>query len=460
MRHLTDQEALFCKLSAIVGAENLHVEGEFFDDCTHDATEIRRLPLAVVTVIDAQQLSQLLMLAKAESIPVIARGAGTGYSGGALAEHGGIVLSFVKMNRILVVDKEARVAIVEPGVITQTLADAAETVGLFYPPDPASVKESTIGGNVAECAGGLRCKKYGLTKDYVLGIEGYNIDGDLIQTGCFAKDPTYDLTSILIGSEGTLLVITKIAVKLIDLPQHRRTFLATFNHQHDAAEVVSQIMAAGVIPAVLEFIDHDAIAHTLTYLQWTDMKPPAAALLIELDGALREIERDTATITEIIKAHHPEQFERTEDDARRDHLWTLRRSISKAVTAAAPMRVSEDVCVPPSKVPKLVAALPGLGGANGIEICSYGHAGDGNLHVNFLMSADTPEARLAIDHAAGELFRMVLAFDGSISGEHGIGITKKAFLPLEVPLSTMALFKKLKTCFDPPGLINPGKMFD
>jgi glycolate oxidase len=457
---LSQRDALYHELAAIVGAENVHVEGEFYDDCTHDATEIRRTPLAAIAITNAEQVPLLLRLARAESIPIIPRGAGTGYTGGAIAEQGGIVLSFIKMNRILQIDEKARVAIAEPGVITQTLADAVEAVGLFYPPDPASVKESAIGGNVAECAGGLRCKKYGLTKDYVVGIEGYDIDGDLIRTGCFAEQPTYDLMSLLIGSEGTMIVITRIAVKLIDLPQCRRTFLATFNQQHDAAEVVSQIMAAGIIPAVLEFMDHDAIAYALTYLRWTDMKPPVAALLIELDGSLDEIERDAPVVIGIIKRHSPERFEQTEDEAQREHLWTLRRSISKAIVAATPLRVAEDVCVPPSRVPELVAALPGLGAKHGIQTCSYGHAGDGNLHVNFLMPEDTPAARALVDQAVSDLFTRTIELDGTISGEHGIGITKKAFLPMEVSPATMALFTKLKSCFDPPGLVNPGKMFD
>ena len=215
-------DSLYQELAAVVGQENVHIAGEFYDACTHDAAEIIRLPLAAVSVISAQQVPATLRLARKYSLPIIARGAGTGYTGGAIAERGGIVLSFAKMDRILEIDKARRVAIVEPGVTTQQLAGAAEAQGLFYPPDPASLKDSTIGGNVAECAGGLRCKKYGLTKDYVLGIEGYDADGDQIQTGYFASEQTYDLTSVLIGSEGTLMLITKIAAKLIELPKVRR----------------------------------------------------------------------------------------------------------------------------------------------------------------------------------------------------------------------------------------------
>ncbi len=369
------------------------------------------------------------------------------------------MLAVIGLNKILEIDTANKTAIVEPGVITQVLADRAASVGLFYPPDPASVKESSIGGNVAECAGGLRCKKYGLTKDYVLGLEGYDIEGELVQTGCFAGDEVYDLGSILIGSEGTLAVITRIALQLIDPPEHRRTFFATFSRQSDAATVVSGIMAAGVIPAVLEFMDGDAIACTLDYLKWTDIIPAAAALVIELDGDQAAVDSETASILPIINAHRPMQFEQTEDDARREYLWTLRRSISRAITAAAKLRVSEDVCVPPSRLPGLVEALPELGRRYNLRVNSFGHAGDGNLHVNFLAAEDTPDVHARIHSAVLELFKTTIAMDGTISGEHGIGTTKKQYLPIEVPAPTLELFRRLKTAFDPPNLINPGKIF-
>lgn len=456
---LSAAEPLYQELAAIVGAENLHIEGASFDDCSHDATDIVRPPLAAITITSAAHVPLILRAAKRHRVPIIARGAGTGYTGGATPEYGGLVLAFIGFNRILEIDTNRKIAIVEPGVITQVLADSAAAKGLFYPPDPASVKESSIGGNVAECAGGLRCKKYGLTKDYVLGIEGYDIDGELIQTGIFAAREHYDLGSILIGSEGTLAVITKIALQLIDPPAFRRTFFATFANQTDAAEVVAGIMAAGVIPAVLEFMDGDAIDCTLDYLKWTDVIPAAAALVIELDGEPEAVNRETAAIVPIIKSHNPTQFEETEDDARRDYLWTLRRSISRAITAAAKLRVSEDVCVPPSKLPKLVEALPGLGAKYGLRVNSFGHAGDGNLHVNFLATDDSPEVKERVHAAVVELFNITVAFDGTISGEHGIGTTKKDYLPIEVSAETLELFRKVKTAFDPCNLVNPGKIF-
>ncbi|MGB5106904.1 MAG: FAD-linked oxidase C-terminal domain-containing protein [Candidatus Zixiibacteriota bacterium] len=456
---LTAADELYQELAAIVGLENVHIEGGCYDDCSHDATDVIRPPLAAVTITSADVVPQVLRAAAKRRIPVIARGAGTGYTGGATPEYGGIVLAFIGFNRILEINTNRKIAIVEPGIITQVLADAAAAKGLFYPPDPASVKESSIGGNVAECAGGLRCKKYGLTKDYILGIEGYDIDGSLVQTGCFANSETYDLGSILIGSEGTLVVIAKIALQLIDPPASRRTFFATFANQSDAADVVAGIMAAGVIPAVLEFMDGDAIDCTLEYLKWTDVIPAAAALVIELDGEPAAVARETAAIVPIIKSHTPTQFEETADDVRRDYLWTLRRSISRAITAAAKLRVSEDVCVPPSKLPRLVESLPALAKKYSLRVNSFGHAGDGNLHVNFLATDDTPEIQERIHAAVVELFKITVAFDGTISGEHGIGTTKKDYLPIEVAPETLALFRKIKSAFDPPNLVNPGKIF-
>ena len=330
---LSPADQLYIDLAEIVGKENIHLDGCTYDDCSHDATDIIHPPLAAVVVNSSNQIQPLLRIAHKHRVPVIPRGAGTGYTGGAAAEFGGIVLALIGLNKILEIDIANKCAIVEPGVITQTLADTANALNLFYPPDPASVKESSIGGNVAECAGGLRCKKYGLTKDYVLGIEGYDIEGELIQTGSFANDQTYDLGSVLVGSEGTLAVIVRIAIQLIDPSPFRRTFFATFSKQSDAAEVVSGIMAGGVIPAVLEFMDGDAIACTLDYLKWTDVIPAAAALVIELDGTPSTVDKETESITPIIKSRNPIQFETTEDDSLSEYLGTVLPSISRAVTA-------------------------------------------------------------------------------------------------------------------------------
>lgn len=459
LTRLSRNDSLYRQLADIVGEKSLHLDGEVYQTCSTDATEIKCTPLAVVTITDSKQLPPLFRLASANNIPIIARGAGTGYTGGAVAECGGIVVSLSELNRIIEIDKQAKTAIVEPGVITQALADAAASDGLFYPPDPASVKESSIGGNVAECAGGLRCKKYGLTKDYVLGLEGYDIEGELIQTGVFAKDEVYDLGSILVGSEGTLVFITRIAVQLIDPPSHRQTLFATFGDQTSAAKVVAEIMASGVIPAVLEFMDGDAVACSLNYLGLKETIPAQAALLIEVDGTEPDVVSQSNIVIPIIRQHSPLQFEETNDANRRDYLWTLRRSISRAVTAAAVLRVSEDVCVPPSRLPALVASLPDLAAKYDVRINSFGHAGDGNLHVNFLVQSDDEATRKRLHDAVIELFRLTVSMDGTISGEHGIGITKRPYLPIEVAPNTMELFRRIKSAFDPPNLVNPGKIF-
>ncbi len=463
------KDDLLIDLAQIVGEENVLIKGDLYDKCSKDATEIVFQPDAAVILKNPEDISEIIRTVQRHGSCLIARGAGTGLSGGALAEQGGVVLAFDAFNHILSIDKEKRVAVVEPGVITQAIADSAAAVGLFYPPDPASVAESTIGGNVAECAGGLQCKKYGVTKDYVLGIEGYDGEGNLVRTGYFAEDETYDLGSLLVGSEGTLLIITRLALQLIEPPEARRTFLAAFSAQRDAASVVAEIMASGVIPAVLEFMDGDAVACSLGYLTsrgdiGVDDEPPVedgvdALLLLELDGTPSLVERDRDRVSEIIRVHNPVKFVETEDEHRREYLWTLRRSLSKAVTAAAPLRVSEDVCVPPSRFPELVAAVPPLGVRYDLRVNSYGHAGDGNLHVNFLASKDSQSAQERVGDAAAELFEITVGLDGTISGEHGIGISKRDYLSLEIAPPAMDVLRLIKAAFDPDGVINPGKIF-
>lgn len=455
---LTSDNTLYRSLEEIVGERNLFTEGEFYDACTHDAIQIVRVPLAAVCVESTEQIPALLRWAVLHSIPIVPRGAGTGLTGGAIAETGGVVLSLHKLKRIIELNVSARRIVVEPGVITQAIADAAVKAGLFYPPDPASLKESTIGGNVAESAGGLQCKKYGVTRDYVLGLEAYMADGSLLRTGCFSEDEVYDLTSVLIGSEGTLAIITKIALQLIAPPAHRRTWYLAFDSQTAAATVVAELLAAGVVPAVLEFMDGNAIACVYDYLGVKAM-PPRAALILELDGSVAEVERDIAIVDPIVNRHAPSEIRVTADSEERDELWTLRRSLSPAVSAAAKMRVCEDICVPPSKFPDLVALVPEIGKKHELRTNSFGHAGDGNLHVYFMTDDDSDETMLRLDAAAHELCEAAIRFDGTISGEHGIGVTKRAYLPLELSPETLQLMRRVKSAFDAGCLLNPGKIF-
>jgi glycolate oxidase len=449
----------FLALARIVGEKQVHIDDEFYRDCHVDAIKISRTPLAAVEVTTAEQLPEIIRIARDERFPLIPRGAGTGLTGGAVAERDGVVVSLALLNRILELDTQSQLAIVEPGVITQEVADAAAQVGLFYPPDPASLKESTIGGNVAECAGGLQCKKYGVTRDYVLGMEGYTMDGELLRTGYFAPDAPLDLTSLVIGSEGTLCFITKIALQLITPPESRRSYLMTFARQEDAAAVVAASIGSGVVPAVLEFMDGDAVALALNYLGWVDMKRPEAVLLLELDGSVAEIERDHAILDPLIRQNNPLAFESTPDGARREHLWTLRRSISPAVAASAPIRLCEDVCVPPSQFPSLIKHVVKLGKAHDLRVLSFGHAGDGNLHVYLMADKDNEETHQRIDNASADLLSLAVELDGTISGEHGIGITKRKYLPLEISSTTMEVLRKVKGVFDPEELLNPDKIF-
>lgn len=456
---LSRSSSLFRKLSAVVGKSRVHVDDDFYLESHVDAIKISRTPLAAVEITTSEQLPLLIDIARDDGIPLIPRGGGTGLTGGAVAESGGIVVSLAQLNRIISLDADKRIAVVEAGVITQDLADAALEAGLFYPPDPASLKESTIGGNVAECAGGLQCKKYGVTKDYVLGVEGYTAEGSLIRTGNFAPDEPIDLTSLMIGSEGTLCFVTSVALMLISPPERRQTYFMTFARQEDAAHVVAGIIGSGVVPAVLEFMDGYAVSLALDYLDWHDMRLPEVALVLELDGSEAEIANDHSTLEPIIMRNDPLEFEVTSDPVRRDHLWTLRRSISPAVAASAPVRLCEDVCVPPSQFPRLIEHVVHLGREHNLRCLSFGHAGDGNLHVYFMADEETQQTQKRIDAASAELLLLAVRLDGTISGEHGIGITKRRYLPLEISKPTLQVLKKVKHVFDPKDLINPDKIF-
>ncbi len=450
---------LYMSLVAIVGERHLHIDDDFFRACHVDAIRISRVPLAAVEVTEVAQLPKLCELARRNRVPLIPRGAGTGLTGGAVAERGGIVVSLALLNRIIEIDPLRRLAIVEPGVITQALADAAIEAGLFYPPDPASLKESTIGGNVAECAGGLQCKKYGVTRDYVLGLEACDINGELIRTGCFSPDEPHDLTGLLVGSEGTLAFITRIALQLIEPPTARKTFFMSFGSQRDAAKVVAGIMGSGVVPAVLEFMDGDAAKLALDYLGWGETQRPEAALVLELDGTPESIAVEEGALEPIILGNNPLEYESSSDPQRREQLWTLRRSISPAVSESAPVRLCEDVCVPPSQFPRLMDLVVELGKKHELRVLSFGHAGDGNLHVYLMADEDSEDVRSRIDAASADLLSLAVELDGTISGEHGIGITKRKHLPLELSGSTLELLREVKGVFDPDQLVNPDKIF-
>jgi len=329
--------------------------------------------------------------------------------------------------------------------------------GMSYPPDPASYDESALGGNVAENAGGLHCKKYGVTKDYVIGLRAVTIEGEIINTGYFSDNNLFDLTSILIGSEGLLAAVTEIAVRLINIPQIGPTILVAFDQSENAAAVVAEIIQCGIIPSVMEYMDGDAIECSNRYKKSVDIDRAEAVLLLETDG--KNCQTEAEAIKNICRKYQPVSFIIESAPTKTDKLWKIRRNLSKAVKATVKYKIAEDVCVPPSKLPQLVKFVSELNNQFPIRVNSYGHAGDGNLHVNFLTDDKKYLDNGLIDKGIKRLFKKTLELGGTLTGEHGIGLTKKEFLKLEFSSDTIDRMKDIKSVFDPKNILNPGKMF-
>jgi glycolate oxidase len=413
----------------------------------YDATNKSFLPDAVVLPRSTEDVAKLMKYAHDHKIVVVPRGAGSGYTGGSLPIKGGIVVSFEQMIKVLHLDKEKKYAIVEPGVITQELADYVGKFGLFYPPDPSSLKFSTLGGNLAECAGGLKGRKYGVTRNYVLGVEAVLSDGQIIKTGLLDGDGggSYDFESLLIGSEGTLGLITKIA---------------TFDQKQNAAQVVAAITAAGVIPSVLEYIDGDTLKCVLEYVKLEGVPESEAVLLIEVDGKDEQaVNEEFEEILGICRENNSKTLQVAQTQEEKDKLWKVRRSISASLLKIAPTKVNEDICVPASQLPAMVKKIKEISEKHKVSINNFGHAGDGNLHVTFMCDVKNSEQMERVEKAVDELFENTLKLGGTLSGEHGIGVTKSKYLEWEVGKEGIELMKKIKSAFDPDNIVNPGKIF-
>jgi glycolate oxidase len=450
--------SLVKELKNVLGPANLLTSHEELVAYSYDATRKESLPWAVARPAAAQEVSDILVLANQERVPVVPRGAGTGMSGGSVPVHGGIVLSLERMNKILEIDGNDLLAVVEPGVVTGDFQREVEARGLFYPPDPASNQFCTMGGNVAECAGGLRAVKYGVTKDYVLGLEVALPTGEIIQTGArTAKSVAgYDLTRLIIGSEGTLGVVTKIIVRLLPLPETVRTLSAFFPDIEGAARAVSGITASRIIPRALEFVDREALRAVENYLKEDVSGGAAAMLLVEVDGPALTTEREIAQIDAVCRKAGAVRTAMAETDSEREHIWKARRSISPALYTIKPKKVNEDIVVPRSRIPDILREIAAIGQKYGLLIVNFGHAGDGNIHTNIMVDdADLPKAGRAVK----EIFEATLRLKGSISGEHGIGLSKAAYLPMEIGPAALAAMKRIKDALDPNHILNPGKIF-
>ncbi|MDW7992225.1 MAG: FAD-linked oxidase C-terminal domain-containing protein [Anaerolineae bacterium] len=452
-------------LRAIVGEENVRTDEEALEKYAHDETVgLWAQPEVVVFVHSAQEIAEIFRLAVRERIPVTPRGAGYGLSGGAVPVFGGIVLSTEKMNRILEIDKQNLMITVEPGVITGDIHRAVEAEGLFYPPDPASLDSCSIGGNIAEGAGGPRAVKYGTTKDYVCGLEAVLPSGDIITCGGkLVKNVTgYNLIQLIVGSEGTLAVVTKIILRLLPLPKFRVDLLVPYDDFQAAADTVSDIIAARILPATIEFMEQDSILAAERLLQKTvPYDYVAAHLLIQLDGNWQEaVDADMEAVGEICLAHGARNVLVAKDTRTRDRLWEARRCIVDALKHESPINHMEDVVVPRAEIPALLRGIKEISRQHGVRIVCFGHAGDGNVHVNALKDTMPEEEwRTLLPILSEEIYRLTLSLGGTITGEHGVGATRRRYLPMALDPAQIALMRGIKAVFDPHNILNPGKIF-
>ena len=426
-----------------------------------DATGKEYLPDAVVFPLSAEEIRRTVLLANEHRFPVVPRGAGSGFSGGSLPVRGGVVLSTERMDRILSIDTENLVAVVEPGVVTGTLKEEARKKGLYYPPDPASLKFCTIGGNLAECAGGVCAVKYGVTRDYVLGLEAVLGTGELVRTGVYTIKGVvgYDLTRMLVGSEGTLGILTKATLKLIPLPESVATLLAFFRASEQGARAVAGMVEERITPCAMELMDRTAIDCVREIIDLPVPEGAGCALLIEVDGPEASVAQEADRVEEACRRFGAMEVSRAADVSGREKLWELRRSISPAIRKVNPVKINEDIVVPRSRLAEMFSFLSDLALRRNLKIVNFGHAGDGNIHVNIMISGKDEEERRRADGAVEEVFRKTVELGGTISGEHGVGISKAPFLEMEVGPLGVSVMKRLKSCFDPNGILNPGKIF-
>lgn len=452
-------KALFCD---IVGANN-------YDDTkvgrlvySYDATpKYQAMPEAVIAPKNAAEVSAIIKICNNYKIPIVPRGSGTNLCAGTCPTEGGIVLLFKHMNSILEIDEENLTVTVEPGVITLDMIAAVEKKGLFYPPDPSSMKISTIGGNINENSGGLRGLKYGVTRDYVMSLEIVLPNGDIIQTGGkLAKDVAgYDLTRLFVGSEGTLGIITKATLKLIPMPEAKKTMLALYQDLEAAARSVSKIIANKIIPTTLEFLDQPTLKVVEDFAQIglpTDVK---AVLLIEQDGPLEIVEQDMKKIADICTAEKAISVQLAQSAEEAENLRTARRSALSALARLKPTTILEDATVPRSEIAKMVAAINEIAKKYSLDICTFGHAGDGNLHPTCTTDVRNQEEIERVEQAFAEIFQKAVELGGTITGEHGVGMMKAPYLHLKLGEAGINAMKAMKQAFDPNNIMNPGKIF-
>jgi glycolate oxidase len=456
-------ESLIADLRRIVGAKNVLTAKEDLITYSFDGTAaMQQMPGCVVFAETTQHVAEVLKAANATGTAVVTRGSGTGLSGGSLPSADCIVLCTVRMDKILEVDRANLTMMVEPGVTTVQIADAATTAGLFYPPDPGSMKISTIGGNVAENSGGLRGLKYGVTRNYVMGLEVVLPNGEVLWTGnkCVKDVAGYSMRDLFIGSEGTLGVITKVLLRLIPKPAAKKTMVATFDQMDQAAQTVSAIIAAQIIPCTLEFLDRTTIHCVEDYAKVGLPLNCEALLLMETDGHPAVVAEEAAQMERIARENGAMEVRVAKDEAEATRLATARRSAFSALARVAPTTILEDATVPRSELARMIRFVEGIAKKYKLRIGTFGHMGDGNLHPTFLTDERNKEEMHRVEEAFKEIFAEAVRLGGTITGEHGIGLAKKSFLPNFAGEAQMRVMRELRRALDPNGILNPGKMFD
>lgn len=420
------------------------------------------MPELVVFPTTRDEVVALVKLASEFQVPIVTRGSGTGLSGGSLPVAGCVVLCLTKMNRILEVDTQNLTLSAEAGAVTLAIAEAAEKVGLFYPPDPGSMKISTIGGNVAENSGGLRGLKYGVTRNYVMGLEVVLASGEVIFTGnkCVKDVAGYSLRDLFIGSEGTFGIITKVLLKIIPKPAARRTLLAIYDDMEKAAETVSAIVANGIIPCTLEFLDSVTINCVEDYVKIGLPREAAAVLLIETDGHPSAVAEEADRMVALANQHGATSIKIAQTDAEAAALATARRAAFSALARIAPTTILEDATVPRSELAKMIRFIQQTAVRNNLKVGTFGHMGDGNLHPTFLTNERNHEEMARVEVAMKEIFDYAVELGGTITGEHGVGMAKKEFLKDALSELNIDLMRRMKVAFDPQGILNPGKIFN
>jgi glycolate oxidase len=448
------------QLQTIVGKDFLLTSPEDLVCYGYDSTWLQGIPAAVVLPGTAQEVAEVVAMANRELIPIVPRGAATGMSGGSIPDGASIVLVLTRMNRIREIDLVNLVAVVEPGVITADLQAEVEKHNLYYPPDPASLKQSTLGGNVAECAGGPRCLKYGTTKDYVLGLEVVLPTGEIIRTGGkLMKDVTgYNLTQLFVGSEGTLGIITEITLRLIPKPEARRTAMAVFPLLDDATRAVTSILSSGILPSTIEIMDNTTIRVVEEYLQMGLPVDAGAILIVEVDGREQAVVSEVEQVGEVLERSGTSEVKVATTAKDSEALWTARRAVSPALGRIATTKLGEDISVPRSAIPEMVRRVGEISRKYGLTIPVFGHAGDGNLHPNLLCDMRDAELMERVHRAVGEIFVAAVELGGTLSGEHGIGLMKQPYMASKLSPEVLELMQRIKATFDPNSIMNPGKM--